>query len=108
MIKVLLCVALVGAVMTAVGWLSFSNNDSEATLTIDKQQVIEDTTKVKEKVEEFVEELQQPEAPQAMDDGLMPADTPQDESELKPAELPTEIQPADGALIVPEADTNED
>lgn len=107
MIKALICVALVGVVMTAVGWLSFSNSDNEATLTIDKQQVIEDTTKVKEKVDEFVDDLQEPKTPEATDEGLMPADTPQEE-ELKPAELPTEVQPADGALTVPETETIED
>ncbi|MBX3437752.1 MAG: hypothetical protein KF861_09690 [Planctomycetaceae bacterium] len=53
--KGLLIAAVVILILGLAGWLSFSSNDSAATITIDKQQIKEDTHGAVEKLEDATE-----------------------------------------------------
>lgn len=59
MLKALVVIAAVALVMFVVGWLQFSSNESEATITIDKSKVKEDVKQAAAKVQEVTEELQE-------------------------------------------------
>ena len=71
MLRIAIITLLIGALMSAIGWISFSNGDQEATIRIDKERVKQDTHEASERVQEFVEELQQPQPGDAVETDVM-------------------------------------
>ena len=79
--KGLLILAAVVLLAALLGWLSFGNSDDSATMTIDKQEVRQDTEAAVEKAKEVAEEAKQKIQEAVGED--QPADSPDE-----PAAIP--------------------
>ncbi len=54
--KAILITAVIMALLFGLGWMSFTSNDGNSSVTIDTNKVKEDTSKAVEKSKEIVEE----------------------------------------------------
>jgi hypothetical protein len=59
MLKTVFWLAVIVIGMAFLGWLSFSDSPQQAAITLDKQQVQDDTRKAIDKVQEVTEDMRE-------------------------------------------------